>query len=61
MWMHAGFSCYFINVRYDTCNKIIANFYFQVKWSLYFYIICKGYNANEWLFEILNSIPHDGI
>lgn len=35
-----------INVRYDTCNKIIVNFYFQVKWSLYFSIICKGYNAN---------------
>lgn len=35
-----------INVRYDTCNKIIVNFYFQVKWSLYFSIIYKGYNAN---------------
>lgn len=61
MCVHAGFSCYFINVRYDTCNKITVNFFFQVKWSIYFSIICKGYNANRWLFDIMNSIPHDGI
>lgn len=63
MCVHAGFSCYFINVRYDTCNKITVNCFFQVKWSLYFSIICKGYNANRWLFDtcIMNSIPHDGI
>lgn len=30
MCVHAGFSCYFINVRYDTCNKITVNFFFKL-------------------------------